>query len=114
MLINIVQAVCETPKWSFVKYKRQGKGYVRDLWSPLPTLFNYGFVKGEKGGDGDPQDAIILGERISQGDEVDMPCRGKVVFFDAGLVDDKIVLSDKALTGWDVIVIRLFFISYAL
>ena len=110
----MVEAHIETPRWSFTKYRWDGKGHVPILKSPLPTIFNYGFVEGLTAGDGDPRDAIVLGAPIEQGQSIDFPVRGLAAFFDKGREDGKLILSQKPLSLADRMMINAFFIVYAI
>ncbi|MFH1835975.1 MAG: inorganic diphosphatase [Methanobacteriota archaeon] len=108
-----MRIVVETPKWSFVKYRLEGKEFVKDLVSPFPNLFNYGFVEGTVAEDGMGADAIILGRRLKQGDVVEYPIVGKVKLIDNGKRDDKLIFSDydgiSTLDNWKI---RLFYLVY--
>lgn len=60
---------------------------------------NYGFIPQtflpkELGGDGDPLDAIVLGERKSKGAIVSCQILGVLKLTDRGEMDDKLVLAD--------------------
>ena len=110
-----MEVIIETPKWSFVKYVHEGGRFRPALKSPLPTLFNYGYVKGVDGRDGMPQDAIVLGARLPQGGEVEVRPVGVVRFTDCGLKDDKMVTSkDGRMAVTDMVKIHAFFTAYAL
>jgi inorganic pyrophosphatase len=105
--------VIETPKWSFTKYRHIGGGFEKDLFSPLPSLFNYGYIEGTLASDGMPEDAIVLGGRISQGTRADVKRLGDVKFIDDGKKDDKAITSaGKAVSPIDRMMIHVFFISY--
>lgn len=110
-----MEVVVETPKWSFVKYRLRDGAYEADMWSPLPTPFNYGFVRGTLGADGLPKDAIVLGRRLSRGEVVEAVDVGIVHFTDDGVEDDKVVTSLAGKIGFhDRVAIQLFFTVYAL
>ncbi|VVB53750.1 Inorganic pyrophosphatase [uncultured archaeon] len=110
-----VMITVETPKWSFIKYRATPKGFVKELTSPLPTIFNYGFVWGELGGDGMPADAVILGGRLPQGTTREGRVVAEVLFKDAGCLDNKLVVAQSVgLSFCDKMSIRLFFRCYAL
>jgi inorganic pyrophosphatase len=101
----------ETPKGSFVK---RNENQMIDFVSPLPCPFNYGHIKGEIGGDGDPLDALLLGGRVAIGTEVTVNVVGCVHFIDCGKQDDKfIVMQHGAPTRKDKRKIKLFFLFYA-
>ena len=108
-----MRVVVETPRWSFTKYRFAGGAFRPDLVSPLPALFNYGFIEGTRAADGMPEDAIVLGDRLRQGSKVDVKRLGKVRFVDDGVADDKAVASAEGrIRLIDKLMIRLFFTSY--
>ncbi len=112
---NVPRSVCaviEVPKWSFIK-RELHKGGEIDFVSPVPCPFNYGYVLGMSGGDGDPMDALVLGPRCLVGTRRQMPVVGVVRFRDGGVTDDKLVLSDSRLQDAQVLCIRAFFVLYA-
>ena len=62
----------------------------------LPYISNYGFVpqtlfSKEMGGDGDPVDVILLGERLKRGSVIKGKILGVINMKDEGSVDSKIV-----------------------
>ena len=67
--------VIEVPRGAFVKRDAEGR---IDLVSPIPAPFNYGRVMGVLGGDGEPQDAIVLGPRLPRGHTVRLQVHGVV------------------------------------
>ncbi len=83
--------VIETPKWSFTKLEEVEGSFKKAFLSPLPTPFNYGYIKGTLGKDGSPLDIIVLGERLDVGSEIDVEVIGKVRFIDNSLEDDKYI-----------------------
>ena len=99
----------EVSKGSYVK-RRPDRSI--DFVSPLPCPFNYGSVIGRQAEDGDPEDALILGEKVAVGDIVQMPVWGRVNFVDAGLVDHKWVCGPAEPSGYQWAAIQLFFRSY--
>lgn len=100
----------EVPRGSFVK-REAGRGI--EYVSPLPCPFNYGFVPGTVGDDGDPPDAIVLGARIAQGTEVATMAWQRVRFVDDGSVDDKLICGVIPPDATQLARIRLFFRVYA-
>jgi len=108
-----MKVIVETPRWNLVKYTYRGGMFQPEFFSPLPTLFNYGFVKGTKGEDGLPEDAIVLGPRLKQGTEVEVMEFGAVYFIDDGRKDDKRITGEGPVTLSDRLMIRLFFTAYA-
>ncbi len=88
-----MRVVIETPKWSFIKTEEVGGRFVRAFLSPIPTPFNYGYIKGTVGGDGSPLDIIVLGDRLDMGCEIDVDVIGRVMFIDNDVEDDKYIAS---------------------
>ena len=110
------RAVIEVPRGSFVKRELHGaaRGGGRvEFVSPVPCPFNYGFVPGLPGLDGDPADAIELGRRLPLGGEVERSVVGVVRFMDAGLRDDKLLLHTGRPGRSQVVMLRGFFKVYA-
>lgn len=85
---GFVDIVVEVPKGSFVK--RLPHGAV-DYVGPVPCPFNYGSVPAIPAPDGDPLDAIILGNHLPYGYTGKVKVKGVMKFIDAGLVDDKLI-----------------------
>ena len=105
--------VVETPRWSLTKYCLGDGEFSVEYRTLFPTLFNYGFVKYTVGYDGRPKDAIVLGGRLPQGEEVEVHEVGVIHFIDDGLVDDKFITSfDGRITMLDKILIHVFFTVY--
>lgn len=85
-----MKVVIETPKYSFFKYNKSGDHYQKVFFSPLPTIFNYGYIEGVKGADGMEVDAVVLGPRMAQGTVIEFShCYGVVRFVDDSTKDDK-------------------------
>lgn len=103
------EAVVEVPKWTFLKWRSDGK---LDYVSPLPSPFNYGCLPATQSGDGDPVDAIVLGPRLARGTRVRLPVCGRVRFIDAGLDDPKLVLSASRMTRTQRTQVVAFFRFY--
>jgi len=87
-LPGFVDIVVEVPKGSFVK--RTPEGAV-DFVAPLPSPFNYGSVPSVPAADGDPLDAVILGDQLPYGYSGKVKVKGVMRFMDAGFVDDKLI-----------------------
>jgi inorganic pyrophosphatase len=102
--------VIDVPRFGFVKHKDDGR---IDFVSPLPCPFNYGSVPDTLSGDGDREDAIVLGHRVPAGSRLVVPVRARVVFVDAGLPDGKWICSHVPLSDLDRSRIRRFFTIYA-
>ena len=105
-----VQVVIEVPRGSFVKRDAAGK---IDLVSPVPTPFNYGRITGVLGGDGEPQDAIVLGPRLPRGRTVQLKVHGVVRFVDQGQRDDKWVCGEHPPSRLQRSGVVAFFFVYA-
>ena len=99
----------EVAKGGFVK-RRPDRSI--DFVSPLPCPFNYGSVVGREAPDGDPEDALILGEKIAVGETIQMPVWGRVKFVDAGVEDHKWVCGVQEPTEDQWAKVRFFFQSY--
>lgn len=85
-----MKIIIETPKYSFWKYNRTEKGYKKAFFSPLPTIFNYGFVEGTESPDGMEKDVVVLGPRLKRGSEFEREAfDGIVKFLDDSVRDDK-------------------------
>lgn len=105
-----IEIEIETPRFGFIK--RRSSGGI-DFISPIPSLFNYGFVPGTLAADGDPWDALLLGPRRARGQRVISRVRGRVAFIDAGDRDDKIVCKSGPLCPAERRAIAVFFAAYA-
>lgn len=108
-----MKILIETPKYSFFKYNKTKNGYKKVFFSPLPTLFNYGFIEGTKGPDGMEEDVVVLGPRLSQGTVLERDhFDGVVKFLDASCRDDKKLVY---LSGFRApILLSIYFRIYAL
>lgn len=85
-----MKIVIETPKYSFWKYRKTEEGYERAFFSPLPTIFNYGFIEGTTGPDGMEEDVVVLGPRLTRGSTLERKhFDGMVMFLDNSIRDDK-------------------------
>lgn len=85
-----MKVVIETPKYSFIKYNKQGSRFVKEFLSPIPTIFNYGFIEGSLAADGMEKDVAVIGPRISQGTVLNVDkVHGVVKFIDDSVEDDK-------------------------
>jgi inorganic pyrophosphatase len=85
-----MKIVIETPKYSFSKYRKTEEGYERAFFSPLPTIFNYGFIEGTTGPDGMEEDVVVLGPRLHRGSTLERErFDGIVKFLDNSIQDDK-------------------------
>lgn len=110
-----MEIIIETPKWSFIKYKLVGGSFVRAMVSPFPTLYNYGFAVGSVGGDGQPQDVLVLGPRLPAGTRLNADILGYVQFQDMCVEDNKLIAKPSGqITSWDRLKLRLFFRFYAI
>jgi len=99
----------DQPRFSFIKRRDDGR---IDFISPLPCPFNYGSVPGTLAADGDREDALVLGARLSRGTQQTWPVLARVHFIDAGVYDAKWVCG-RALTTGDRRQLLIFFELYA-
>lgn len=105
-----LEVVVEIPKGTHRKRRADGS---TDFVSPVPSPFNYGSVVGSMSGDGDPEDVVILGPRLPLGTRAELPVRGLVRFVDAGVPDDKWVVSTWPPSQDTWMSVRAFFAVYA-
>ena len=105
-----LDVVIEVPRGSFVK--RGSTGHV-DFISPLPCPFNYGSVPAYLGREGDLLDALVLGPRLPLGARVRVKAWGAVILTDRGMTDDKLICSDRRVTGAEQRRVLHFFRIYA-
>ncbi len=85
-----MKIVIETPKYSFFKYNKKGSQFVKEFLSPIPTIFNYGFIEGSLADDGMEKDVVVIGPRMPQGAVFEVSkTDGLVRFIDDSLVDNK-------------------------
>jgi inorganic pyrophosphatase len=103
----------ETTKGSFAKYRADGGV---DFLSPIPCPFNYGCIEGSLSQDGDDLDAILLGPRLQPGQKKDALLIAVVLFQDAGVIDDKLILrtDGSPLSSREKLQIGVFFHCYAI
>ena len=106
---NIANAIIEIPsgtseKWEMSKTdKKLRLEYVNNeprIINYLPYPFNYGMIPNtllseENGGDGDPLDIIVLGDKIKRGKVVEVKVLGILSMIDRGEQDDKIIAVSK-------------------
>ncbi len=104
-----VRVRVEVPRGSFLK--RDGAKV--EYRSPLPCPFNYGSVVGTIAQDGDPVDAIVLGERVPLGVDVDVDVHAVVDFEDDGVHDHKLLCGTHPPTRDELVMVRAFFALYA-
>jgi inorganic pyrophosphatase len=105
-----VEVVIEIPRGSFLK--RGSTGHV-DFVSPLPCPFNYGSVPNYLGLEGDLLDALVLGPRLRLGTRIKVTAWGAVTLADRGMIDDKLVCSDRPLSPSQRRSVMRFFRFYA-
>ncbi|MEZ5334019.1 MAG: inorganic diphosphatase [Methanolobus sp.] len=85
-----MRIVIETPKYSFFKYNKKSSQFVREFISPIPTIFNYGFIEGSLAEDGMEKDVVVIGSRMPQGSALEVSeTDGVVRFVDDSLEDNK-------------------------
>lgn len=109
--LPLVEVTIETPRGSFIK--RTSSGAV-DYLSPIPCPFNYGSVAAYIGLDGDCLDAAVLGRRRRTGTRLTVPALGAVRMLDRGIMDDKLICSDKPIGTFKRALILLFFRFFAI
>ena len=100
----------ETLRGSFVKRNEEG---TMDFISPIPCPFHYGHVIGFDGGDGDPLDAIFIGDVENEPSQVAQVV-GVVRFIDNNMRDDKYIFTNGSLTSAERNRIQRFFDLYAI
>ena len=105
-----VTVLIEVPRGGVVK--RRADGGV-DYVSVVPSPFNYGCVPDVAGGDGDPQDAVLLGGRRPRGHRERAVVWAVVRFVDAGRPDDKWICGDHPPSRVEKAVVIGFFALYA-
>lgn len=109
-----MQIRIETPKFSFFKYHKVGAEYKKVFFSPIPTIFNYGFIEGTVGADEMEEDAIVLGPELAQGTLIELNAAdGVVKFIDDSLNDDKQLFFSGSNT-YSATLFSLYFRIYAL
>ena len=85
-----MKVVIETPKYSFFKYNKKDSRFVKEFLSPIPTIFNYGFIEGSLADDGMEKDVVVIGPRVPQGTVLNVDkFNGVVKFVDDSLEDNK-------------------------
>ena len=94
------------------RVKRRPDGSV-DFVSPFASPFAYGSVVGTQAPDGDPEDALVVGDAPARGATLAYPVWGRVRFVDAGLEDPKWVVGPQALSPADWAQVETFFVRYA-
>ncbi len=88
-----MKIVIETPKYSFFKYQSQGSFFVKEFLSPIPTIFNYGFIAGSLAEDGMEKDIVVIGDRMPQGSVLELSkTDGIVKFIDDSIEDNKEII----------------------
>jgi inorganic pyrophosphatase len=107
---DALDVVIEVPRMGFIKRKDDGS---IDFISPLPCPFNYGSVPNTVSGDGDREDAVVLGPKLPRGTKVRMQVVARVSFIDAGDQDPKWICSPGPLTEEDRRKVIGFFSFYA-
>ncbi|MCK4808197.1 MAG: inorganic diphosphatase [Candidatus Aenigmarchaeota archaeon] len=91
-----MKIIIETPKYSFFKYEKIRDGFKKVMFSPIPTVFNYGYIDGTEGPDGMPVDVAVFGPRLVKGSVIDREdgrkFDGVIRFVDDSLRDDKNII----------------------
>lgn len=94
--VNTIKVFIEIPEGSLVKYERDEETGMlmadRILHTPMAFPFNYGFVLGSKGQDGDPTDIVLLAsERLVPGVGLKAKLIGLLEMEDEEGVDTKLI-----------------------
>ena len=105
-----LDVVIEIPRGSFLKRGSTGR---IDFVSPLPCPFNYGSVPIYLGLEGDLLDAVVLGPRLPLGARIRVKAWGAVTLTDRGMMDDKLICSDRPPSAAEHLEILRFFRFYA-
>ena len=100
----------EVPRGSFLKRGSTGR---IDFVSPLPCPFNYGSVPIYLGLEGDLLDAVVLGPRLPLGTRIRVKAWGAVTLIDRGMMDDKLICSEKPPSPSERLRVLRFFRFYA-
>ena len=93
---NTIKVFIEIPEGSLVKYERDEETGMlmadRILHTPMAFPFNYGFVLGSKGQDGDPTDIVLLAsERLVPGVGIKAKLIGMLEMEDEEGIDTKLI-----------------------
>lgn len=91
-----IKVFIEIPEGSLVKYERDEETGMlmadRILHTPMAFPFNYGFVIGSRGQDGDPTDIVLLtSERLAPGVGIKAKLIGMLEMEDEEGVDTKLI-----------------------
>jgi inorganic pyrophosphatase len=105
-----VDVVIEVPRGSFLK--RGSNGSI-DFVSPLPCPYNYGAIPTHLGLEGDLLDALVLGPRLRLGTCRRLRAWGAVTLTDRGMVDDKLICSDRRPSADEIRKVLRFFRFYS-
>ena len=105
-----LQIVIEVERGAFVKRGSDGRV---DFFSPFPCPFAYGSVVDSAAPDGDPEDALVIGDCPKRGTSVSLPVWGRVCFMDAGVDDHKWVVGPRPPSEREWAKIERFFGLYA-
>ncbi len=93
--MNKFKVLIEIPQGSNLKYeydKASKKMKLNFTFTDVVFPFNYGFIQGTLGGDGDELDAIVLSSAsLKSGEVLECKAIGILKTIDRGEVDDKIV-----------------------
>jgi len=110
-----MKIIIETPKYSFFKYEKTREGFKKVMFSPIPTVFNYGYIDGTKGPDGMPVDAAVFGPRMPKGAVIDRASGRKfdgiIRFVDDSLRDDKNIIYVSGFRNTSIL--SIYFRIYA-
>jgi inorganic pyrophosphatase len=87
-----LEVLIEIPLHTIIKRREDGSV---DFLSPLPCPYNYGSVPGTQAADGDREDALLLGPRLTKGVRAQARVLARANFYDAGSFDGKWVCGDS-------------------
>ncbi len=108
----LMKIIIETPKYSFFKYEKTRKGFKKVMFSPIPTIFNYGYIDGTKGPDGMPVDVAVFGPRMPKGTVIEkgsgQKFDGIIRFVDDSLRDDKNIIYVSGFRNTSILSIYLW------
>jgi inorganic pyrophosphatase len=102
--------VIDVPRGSFIKRDDDG---AFDFVSPLPCPFNYGHVPETRSEDGEGEDAVVIGPRLSRGSAATFTVRGRIGFLDGGCPDPKWICARAPLSSRQRLQVEAFFRFYA-
>ncbi|NOQ37700.1 inorganic pyrophosphatase [archaeon] len=110
-----MKIIIETPKYSFFKYEKIEGRYKKIMFSPIPTVFNYGYIDGTEGPDGMPVDVAVFASRMSKGAVINRDDArkfdGVIWFVDDSVRDDKNIIYVSGFRNTSIL--SIYFWIYA-